>query len=332
MLQTDSLPSGSLTDGYGRILDYLRLSLTDSCNYQCVYCGPGQSQGTLGDDQFVHLCRIFKKLGVRTLRLTGGEPLLRKNLPSLVAALSQLGFDRMEMTTNGSLLPQMAFPLAQAGLHGINLSLDATDATLFSTLSGGGRVEPVLQGIKKAKEAGLYVKLNCVPLLDSYQSQVVQVMELAKANAISVRFIELMPIGNGCSLKGVPIERLQTFLEQQYGSPQQSILGDEKGRGPATYHRYDSVEVGLIGALSACFCETCNRLRLTSNGLLKSCLYHQDTLDLRQLLENGNSDESIELAIHRFIAKKTVASRFFLAGNDFLFPCIHWRMTKCWKE
>ena len=314
MTSDNPSPSKVLRDSQGRNLTYLRVSVTDACNYQCRYCGPQQSHGMLSDKDLFHLCRIFRNLGIETLRITGGEPLLRKDLPSLVASIAQLKFARIGMTTNGSLLAETAKTLAQAGLDGVNISLDATDPSLFAALSGGHEVKPVLFGIEKALEAGLQVKLNCVPLLDTYQKQIPQGMQLAHTYGIPIRFIELMPIGNGCFCKGVPFETVHTYLRTHYGDPTVLAPAGFGGDGPAQYQRYGDVVVGTIEALSACFCPTCNRLRLTSNGLLRTCLYHEESLDLPSLLKAKQKDEQIEQTIRQVITHKPLHHDFAVQG------------------
>ncbi|AEV29086.1 molybdenum cofactor biosynthesis enzyme [Sphaerochaeta pleomorpha str. Grapes] len=314
MISDNPSRSDPLVDAQGRVLTYLRVSVTDACNYRCLYCGPQQTHGIFDDSQIMQLCRIFKNLGIDTIRITGGEPLVRKDLPSLVASIASLGFSRIGMTTNGSLLSENALPLAHAGLNGVNISLDATEPSLFASLSGGYSVEPVLLGIEKALEAGLQVKLNCVPLLDTYQKQIPQVMELARSLGVPVRFIELMPIGNGCLCQGVPFTLVRSFLRSNYGNPEPLEAAGVGGSGPARYSYYGNVAVGTIEALSACFCSACNRLRLTSNGLLRSCLYHDDSLELLPLLKANATDAQIELAIRQFVTKKPLHHDFALQG------------------
>ena len=299
----------SLTDRSGRVLDYLRVSVTDACNYRCLYCGPGQTHGSLSLEQMLRICTIFHRLGVDTIRITGGEPLVHPSVVEFVASLSQMGISNLTMTTNASLLAPTANALRKAGLQGVNVSLDATEDILFSELSGGFSPHPVVKGIEKALEVGLSVKLNCVPLRNTYQEQVRQVMEFAYSHAIPVRFIELMPIGTHPSLHGVSISDVTSFLTNEYGVSNASLRSDS-GKGPASYRNFAGVEVGLIGALTNCFCSSCNRLRLTSNGMLRSCLYHEDSLDLHTLLEQEKTDEEIQILIRRFVYKKPLRHDF----------------------
>jgi len=298
----------SMVDRTGRIIDYLRVSVTDACNYRCTYCGPGKTHGSRSLEQMLHLCSILQPLGVDTIRITGGEPLMFPSIAVFVTGLSEMGIQKLTMTTNASHLASHAGALKKAGLHGINASLDATDSSLFSTLSGGFSPGPTLDGIQKALDIGLAVKLNCVLLREHYHQQVEQVMEFAAFHAIPVRFIELMPIGAQTSLQGVPTAELLAFLTEKYGIAQTSYLSH--GKGPAEYMNFAGVEVGVIGALSRCFCSGCNRLRLTSNGVLRSCLYHSDNLDVYALLEQGKTEEEIQQMIRQFVYEKPLRHDF----------------------
>lgn len=303
-----------LADSQGRRITYLRISVTDACNFSCPYCGPERPHTPMPASQIVHLGKIAKTLGLETLRITGGEPLLREDLPSLVASLANLQFRSIGMTTNGSLLADRAPTLAQAGLQGVNVSLDATDPSLFFRLSGGHEAKEVLTGIEKALLAGLEVKLNCVPLLGTYEQQVPQVMTLASSLGIPVRFIELMPIGGGRLCTGVPFATLHSYLAAHYGEPTPIANRGFAGYGPARYFRYGGALVGTIEALSACFCSSCNRLRLTSGGLLRSCLYHEQAIDVRALLESKVTDAEIAEAIRLFVQKKPMRHAFAVQG------------------
>ena len=299
----------SLTDRSGRVLDYLRVSVTDVCNYRCLYCGPGQTHGSLSNEQMLHLCTIFQQLGIDTIRITGGEPLVHPSVVEFIASLSQLGVTNLVMTTNASLLASQAETLHQAGLQKVNVSLDATEDVLFSELSGGFSPHPVVKGIEKALDVGLSVKLNCVPLWDTYKQQVKQVMEFADLHTIPVRFIELMPVGTHPSLQGTSSSDVISFLTKEYGKSNASLRTD-LGKGPAVYRNFAGIEVGFIGALTNCFCSGCNRLRLTSNGVLRSCLYHTDSLDLSALLEHKQTDEEIQLQIRNFVYGKPLNHDF----------------------
>ncbi len=312
--------AGAMTDGdaglrdsFGRIHTYLRLSVTEACNYRCRYCGPGVVHRGLSDDQLVFLCSLFRSMGIRALRITGGEPTVRPGLIPLIARLSSLGFERLALTTNGTSLVRDARALKEAGIQSVNVSLDAVDADLYASLTGGFPVRPVLEGIAAALSEGLAVKLNCVLLADTYRNQVRQLMAFARKLGISLRFIELMPFGDGARWEGVSTATLVAFLGEEYGeeaSPRGPKGSEPWGSGPAEYRRFGGVDVGFIGALTSCFCSQCQRLRLTNEGQLKTCLYHPDRLDIRQLLERGSPPEEICRRIEAFVLRKQLRHAF----------------------
>jgi len=302
-----------IRDSFGRVHTYLRLSVTEACNYRCRYCGPSAVHRGMSDDSLVSLCALFRSMGVRTLRVTGGEPTLRPGLIPLIARLSALGFERLALTTNGASLVRDAHALKEAGIQSVNVSLDATDADLYASLTGGFPVRPVLDGIGAALSEGLSVKLNCVLLSGTYQSQVRQLMELAGSLGVPLRFIELMPFGDGARYEGVSTASLVAFLGAEYGEDTPAC-GPEKdgswGSGPAEYRRFGGVDVGLIGALTDCFCSRCQRLRLTNEGHLKTCLYHPDYLDLGELLAEGCPPEELRGRIGAFVLTKRLRHAF----------------------
>jgi cyclic pyranopterin phosphate synthase len=311
-----------IRDSFGRTHTYLRLSVTEACNYRCQYCGPGVVHRGLSDDHVVLLCSLFRSMGIRTLRLTGGEPTVRPGLIPLIVRLSSLGFERLALTTNGTSLVRDARALRKAGIQSVNVSLDAVDADLYASLTGGFPVRPVLEGIGAALSEGLAVKLNAVLLADTYRSQVRQLMDFAGKFGIPLRFIELMPFGDGARCEGVSTATLVAFLGEEYGEeasvcPPQGLgansvsKGDEPwGSGPAEYRRFGGVDVGLIGALTSCFCSRCQRLRLTNEGWLKTCLYHSDHLNLSELLDRGCSQDEMRGRIADFVLTKRLRHAF----------------------
>ncbi|MCH3918540.1 MAG: radical SAM protein [Spirochaetia bacterium] len=297
-------PEKGVADDFGRLHTYLRLSVTDACNYRCVYCGPAAAHVGLSTDQMVDLCSIFYSMGIKVLRITGGEPTVRSDIVTLTSRLADIGFDRLSMTTNGEYLCRYAMDLKKAGLDSINISLDATEDSLYESLTGGFHVRAVLDGLQAALDAGLLVKLNCVPLASCFERQAVQLMEVAAAYKVPVRFIELMPFGNGARCTGASFPLLQQFLEDRFGGGQLIPEGMISGCGPAIYRNYAGVSVGFITAISDCFCDRCNRLRLTARGRLKSCLYSNKYLDVQALVTQGLPQVDIEKRIREFVAKK----------------------------
>ena len=323
----------NMKDGYGRTIDYLRLSVTDRCNLRCKYCMPDKGvesiphEEILRFEEIIRLCRIFAELGIKKLRLTGGEPLVRKGVVSLLESLSEIdGIKEIYMTTNGVLLKDNAAGLSAAGLKGVNVSLDCIDRGIYEKITGADAAEKVLEGIDAALEEGLKVKINCVPVrgynadmrADAGESSLTYLRDmalLAKDRPLDMRFIELMPLGRGRFYEGIDTGRIMSFLVESFGTAKK--ISEEKGNGPAVCYAFEGFKgkIGFISPVSGRFCEKCNRLRLTPEGYLKLCLYHKDGVDLRKILRCGNSDETIKNAIEEAVNKKPAAHAFFLTES-----------------
>ncbi|MCH3906992.1 MAG: radical SAM protein [Sphaerochaeta sp.] len=273
----------TLVDGRGRKIDYLRVSVTEACDFQCRYCGGGIAADLLPLPVLARLVRLFSEMDISHVRITGGEPLLREGVVPFVRSVRSMdGIRAVTMTTNGSHLASMARSLKENGLSSLNVSLDATDPALFRFLSGGGDGDVVIQGIDAALSEGLPVKLNCVPLAESWKEQASQVYQFAASRNIPVRFIELMPFGPASRLHGVSVTTVASYLEEICGpsSPLSPV-----GYGPAWYRNYQGVTVGFIGALSHQFCQDCNRVRLRGDGKLQLCLDQKPVMDCSALLD-----------------------------------------------
>jgi cyclic pyranopterin phosphate synthase len=316
-----------MRDRFGREIGYARVSITDRCNLRCVYCMPEEGVQSLchadilSYENILRICRVFAALGIRKLRVTGGEPLVRKGAASLIARMKELEGVAVTLTTNGLLLPEMARELRESGLDGVNVSLDTRDPSAYRRLTRGGDVRRVLAGIDAAAEAGIpLVKVNCVPLGAESREDVLRVASLARDRPIHVRFIEMMPIGPGASFAGVDNGRLREWLEREYGrwTPLESRLNEGYGSGPARYGSLPGFrgKIGFIGAISECFCESCNRVRLTATGLLRPCLDRSDGVSLLPALaspDDGRLFADIRAAIldkperHDFIIRKEAA-------------------------
>jgi len=302
----------ALTDTLNRPLKALRVSVTDRCNFRCSYCMPrevfGSDYAFLPRDQVLHfeeitrLVRIFVSLGVEKVRLTGGEPLLRRDLPHLVAMLRGIeGLQELTLTTNGVLLPELAQPLRAAGLDRLTLSLDALEPELFSSLSDSGiGVERVLEGLRAAREAGFgHIKLNCVVIRGRNESQVLPLAEFARREGYTLRFIEYMDVGTGNGWRldeVVPAAELAERLGQRWP------ITREKSDCPncvAQHWRYvdGQGDLGLIASVTAPFCQGCDRARLSAAGSLFTCLFAQEGLDLRGFLRGGSSDAELRALI-----------------------------------
>ena len=306
-----------MIDRYGRNIDYLRISVTDRCNFRCRYCMPEDGvelcdhKDVLTFDEIKRVVQIMSRLGINKIKLTGGEPLVRRNIHSLIEDLKKIdGIEDITMTTNGYLLENEIDLLVKKGLTGINISLDTLDKSLFSNVTRVDGIENVLRGINKTLEyRGLNIKVNCVPL-GLNEQDLKSIALLAKDNNIHVRFIEMMPIGLGKEFKFIGEEEIINKLSSDLGElkPYKGKLGN----GPSHYYEVDGFEgkIGFISSLTHKFCKECNRVRLTSTGYLKTCLQYDVGVDLRSLLRNGSNDVEILKAIENAIMNKPLEHAF----------------------
>ncbi|HZJ76922.1 MAG TPA: GTP 3',8-cyclase MoaA [Oscillospiraceae bacterium] len=294
-----------MKDSYGRKINYLRISLTDRCNFRCVYCMPEKGiqnklyhESMLSLEDIYVLIKHFVELGIDKVRFTGGEPLVRKGIVDLISEVGKLeGIKDLAMTTNGSLLKQMAKPLKEAGLSRVNISLDTLDPVKFSKITRCGDLDAVLKGIDEAMNVGLApIKINTVLIGGVNDNEIRDLIDFTK-KGIDVRFIELMPIGEAA---GFAEEKfVSTDLVLKTVSELVPIEREDKS-SPAAYYVLPGVEgkVGLINPISCKFCSNCNRVRITSTGKLKLCLHSNREIDLKSALENNeNIKEVIKNAI-----------------------------------
>ncbi|MBN8212016.1 MAG: GTP 3',8-cyclase MoaA [Xanthomonadales bacterium] len=291
-------------DALGRPLHDLRLSVIEACNFRCPYCMPAErvaddygldAASRLSFDEIERLVRGFVRVGVRKLRITGGEPLLRRRLPELIARLAAIeGLDDIALTTNGSLLAAQARALRDAGLHRVTVSLDTLDAVQFSTLSGGrGDLAEVLRGIGAAKAAGFAkIKLNCVVQRDVNDDEVLPLVEFAREHGHTLRFIEYMDVGtcNDWNIQGVvPSAELRDRIHARWPL---HALGPQYRGEVAARHAFDDGrgEVGFVSSISAPFCGDCHRARVSADGRLYTCLFAGEGTDLRPWLGGSDAD------------------------------------------
>lgn len=295
---------GQVEDRFHRHIDYLRVSVTDRCNLRCRYCMPEEGiplkkhEDILRLEEIAYLVSCAVDMGVRKVRLTGGEPLVRKKLLALVSHLAAIPeIEDLSLTTNGLLLGQYAGDLKQAGLKRVNISLDTMDADRYRYITRGGDVARVLAGIKAAQEAGLEpIKINTVVVRGFNEDEVVAFARMAQATNIHVRFIELMPIGEGMAWGKeafVPNDEVLQVLEKEF-KLRPTLRAD--GNGPACYYALPGSlgTVGFISALSHVFCHQCNRMRLTAEGCLRPCLQSDVEVDLKKALREGQGREAIQ--------------------------------------
>jgi cyclic pyranopterin phosphate synthase len=292
-----------MIDSYGRHLHYLRVSLTDACNFRCVYCMPEDirfrpASVLMQDDEMLTLVRVAASLGVNKIRLTGGEPTVRKGVVDLVRSIKGIpGIEQVRMTTNGVKLDELALPLRAAGLEQVNISIDSLDPEKFRRITRRGELDDVWRGIAAAEAAGLTpVKLNCVVTRNFNDDEVVELARLSIDNDWEVRFIELMPLGSVSDFQQdqvVPSAETRARIEAAFG-PLEVVPG-HNGHDPARPYRIPGArgELGFISSVSEPFCEGCNRLRLTADGKLRLCLLRDDEVDLLTPLRAGAGFETL---------------------------------------
>ncbi len=305
----DRLVLNPLQDAQGRVIAYLRLSVTDRCNFRCEYCSVSDYDDpatVLTRAEIGRLVQIFARLGVRRVRLTGGEPTLRKELVGIAADVRATpGIEEVAVTTNGHRLRELARPLRDAGVGCLNVSVDTLRADRLAAISGrGARLRDVLDGVDAAADAGFdHLKLNCVVLGGVNEDELGDLVRFAWARGASPRFIEIMPFAKG---RPVPLARVRQLVAAQGIALEPS---DKRGWGPASYMRgrdADGVErhVGFIGAMSENFCERCNRARVAADGGFQACLGGQAQVPLGALIRAGVADEVIEARIREALAHK----------------------------
>ena len=318
--------SSAMTDPFGRTISYLRVSVTDRCDLRCFYCMsedmtflPKADLLTL--EELDRLCSAFIAKGVKKLRLTGGEPLVRRNVMSLVRSLSRHltsgALNELTLTTNGTQLAKHAKELADCGVRRINVSLDTLDPKKFREITRWGEIDKVLEGIEAARAAGLAVKINAVALKNLNEDELPDLMRWAHGKCMGLTLIEVMPmgeIGSGRIDQYLPLSLLRARLSQQFTL---TDIADNTG-GPA---RYVSVaetggKLGFITPMTHNFCESCNRVRITCTGTLHTCLGHEDASDLRKPLRASDDDMLLADAIDRAIGLKP-------KGHDFIIDRRH---------
>jgi cyclic pyranopterin phosphate synthase len=306
-----------LRDSQGRRIKYLRLSITGRCNFRCVYCMPGRArtppEEALSFDELLRCCALAAAWGVETIKVTGGEPLVRPGAAGFIAALKTLpGIRQVTLTTNGLLLEKDLDRLAAAALDGVNISLDTLDPENFRRITGRSGLDTVLRSLSAAVDRGLRVKVNCVPLRGINDHEIPALAALARDRPVPVRFIELMPLGAAASFEPLTGAEAAAALERRYGPLSPLSPAEKLGNGPAVYYRLKDFAgpIGFIQPLSRCFCGNCDRLRLTSQGFLASCLAGGPALDLRSLLRSGAGGRDLIEAVGDLAARKPAGRNF----------------------
>jgi GTP 3',8-cyclase len=319
--QATGHPASQLIDPFGREISYLRVSVTDRCDFRCVYCMAEDmtflpKKDILSLEELDRLCSAFVARGVRKLRLTGGEPLVRRNIMGLVESLSRHlasgALEELTLTTNGSQLARFAADLFRHGVRRVNVSMDTRDPEKFRAITRWGDLDKVLGGIAAAQAAGLAVKLNMVALKDVNEHEIADMLEWCHGQDIDLTLIETMPLGDidgDRTDQYLPLSLVRARLAERY------TLEDipYKTGGPARYMRVRETggRLGLITPLTHNFCESCNRVRLTCTGTLYMCLGQEDAADLRAPLRASESDAALQGAIDEAISRKP-------KGHDFV--------------
>ena len=307
-----------MIDSCGRYIDYIRISVTDRCNLRCRYCMPPEGveqvshSSILTFDEILRIAGIFGRAGIRHIKITGGEPLVRKGVTLLIADLKKVpGIETVTMTTNGLLLEENLPALTAAGIDGINISLDTLKKDRYLKLTGSDGLMQVLSAIDACSDyPQIRLKINAVTLADINRDEICALAALTAIKDVDVRFIEVMPVGQGRQMKGYSQTEIFFELERKIGTLQPAE--SEGGKGPAVYYRLPGCKgrIGFISPMSRKFCGSCNRVRLNAQGFLKACLQQEEGVSLRELMRSGASDEEILAAIKNTIYNKPEGHNF----------------------
>lgn len=331
MTKTDATTDQSrqLVDSFGRVHNNLRISVTDRCNIRCFYCMPADNvqfmsrSKLLSFEEIERIVKIGVSLGITKLRLTGGEPLVRKDLHVLVSRLAVIdGIEDIGLTTNGVLLAEQAAELRSAGLKRLNISLDALDPDVFRKVTRRDGYDKVIAGIQAARDAGFDpIKINAVSIRNLTEDQLIPFAELARTTNTEVRFIEFMPLdadGNWNNDKVLPASEIIEKLASHYGPLVRTNSAAD--RSPSSDYTFsDGIgKIGVIPSVTAPFCASCNRFRMTADGKLRNCLFSLEETDVRDLLRSNGTDEAIADAMVKCIASKKAGHQ--INSPDFVQP------------
>jgi cyclic pyranopterin phosphate synthase len=301
------MPSVTTPDRLGRPLQDLRISVTDRCNFRCTYCMPFdeyqwvERSQVLSFDEIERLARIMVSLGASQIRLTGGEPLVRRELPVLVAQLGGIhGIGDLSLTTNGALLGEMAAPLRAAGLNRINVSLDTLREDRFRAITQRGELKPVLEGLAAAKAAGMHpIKINAVVIRGFNDDELLEMVDFGRREGFEMRFIEYMDVGNASGWTREKTYTKREMLEAIHSRYPLQEIGRASGSAPAVDYAFldGSDVVGIIGSVTEPFCSSCTRARLTADGKFVTCLFAETGFDLKTRMRHGATDEELRSLI-----------------------------------
>lgn len=313
-----------MLDKYNRKIDYLRISLTERCNLRCVYCMPECGiekrlhRETLTYEEILKLLNVFNKLGIEKIKITGGEPLVRKDVVDFIHSVkNNTGIKNVSMTTNAILLNKYLDQLIEIGLGGINISVDSLNTETFKNITRGGSLEEVLGAIKFLIKKGYKnLKINTVLIKGINDKEIINFAEFVKENPINLRFIELMPIGQAQNYCGIKRETIIDELVKNFGK--YNIVKEKLGNGPADYIHFDGFagNIGFIDAINHKFCSSCNRIRIDSSGFIRLCLQYEDGIDSREFLDGKMSEEEFIELLKLRIFDKPFENNFNIKSVD----------------
>ena len=328
-MNNTNTPGSKLVDGFGRHVNYVRLSVTDRCDFRCVYCMSEQMQflprsQVLSLEEIALLARAFTQLGVNKIRITGGEPLVRRNIVELFQDLGGLpGLDDLTLTTNGSQLGKLAEPLRQAGVRRINISLDSLDPQRFRAITRVGDLAQVLEGIEAARQAGFErIKINTVAMKQRNDDEIVDLVHFVIERGLDISFIEEMPLGDTSAHDRAELFMSSAEVRECLAKHFTLSSTDERTGGPSRYYRIagQTSRIGFISPHSHNFCDTCNRVRVTTEGRLLLCLGQEHSMDLKQVLRSFPGEiEPLKTAMMQAMALKPQGHEFEVGAKPLIF-------------
>jgi cyclic pyranopterin phosphate synthase len=310
-----------LIDGFGRKVDYLRVSVTERCNFRCQYCMPEKPFSWVPKENLLSYEDLFKFIkvsideGIKKVRITGGEPLLRENLEVFLKMIFDYKNDvDLAITTNGYLLPKVAQKLKDAGLKRINISLDSLDEEVAFKIAQKDVLKTVLEGIQAAADAGLKIKINCVPIKNVNEKDILDILEFCKNKGYIVRFIEFMENNHAKDgAKGLNADEIKAIISSKY---QNFKIVPRDNTSPAQYYELeDGYQFGIIEPHKDDFCAACNRIRLTAEGFLIPCLYFEDAMSIKDAVQNNRIDEAVEI-LKKVLENKPEKNRWSIKDDN----------------
>jgi len=311
-----------MKDRWNREINYMRISVTDQCNLRCCYCMPEEGipcidkAELLTFEEIETIVRVGVSIGINTIKITGGEPLLREDITKLIKKIKNIdGIKQVTLTTNGVLLEQFADELKESGIDSININVPKLTRKKYTAITRRDQFIQIIQGIRKARDIGIHIKLNCVARKDMTEEELFGFAMIAKQYPIDIRFIEMMPLGFGKKYDTYSNENILQRIKNMFENDVN--LSNFAGNGPAIYYEFDNFigKIGFVSAVSHKFCSACNRIRLSADGNLKLCLNYDQGVSLKDVLRNGNQDLLINV-MKQAIYEKPKAHCFYEKESD----------------